>query len=190
MCTSCSHLLRYTCHNSLCPQMKINLKNLFGGRQALRRFRFSKFLVPFLLSRRYAQLRRPTGWKQNPTGGLSLFGRVISTFLFKDGMTIQNKGKVFQKGTGSKIASPILSGTSFLVLYSAAVLLEKETLSDLFSLQNVAAVNKANKMPSWGRNRWKWILNQYENQCKVNSFCIWSLEIESWLHGSQGKFHH
>lgn len=49
-------------------------------------------------------------------------------------MTIQNKGKVFHKGTESKMVSPILSGTSFLVLYSAAVLLGKKRPYQIFSL--------------------------------------------------------
>lgn len=64
-------------------------------------------------------------------------------------MAIENKRKVFHSGTESKMVSPTLSGIYFLVLYSATVRLEKETVSDFLSLQNVAAVNKANKEKEW-----------------------------------------
>ena len=158
------------------------------------RFKFSTFLILFLLSEKISTAQETNRWKQNHTGDLCLFRKVISTFLFKE--VIEEKkmvwpyrirGKVFHNGTESKMVSPILSGTSFLVLYSAAVLLEKETVPDLFSLQNVAAVNKANKTPTWRRNGWKWILKQYKNQWQVNSSCVWSLEVKSWLYGSRGN---
>jgi len=69
-------------------------------------------------------------------------------------MAIHSKRKVCHNGVESKMVSPIQSGTPFLVLHSPTVL-EKEIISNLFTLPNVAAVNKANKMPTWRRNRWK-----------------------------------
>lgn len=62
--------------------------------------------------------------------------------------------------------SLILSQTSFLDLYSQ--LFEKQTVSDLFSLQNVAAVNKANKVPTWTRKGWKYILDKVGKQACMN----------------------
>lgn len=75
----------------------------------------------------------------------------------KDGMAKEDNGKIFHKDKDmkSKMISPILTGASVLVLYSAVVLLEKETLPDLFCLQNITAVNNANKMPTQKRIEWK-----------------------------------
>lgn len=72
-------------------------------------------------------------------------------------MAKEDNGKIFHKDKDmkSKMISPILTGASVLVLYSAVVLLEKETLPDLFCLQNITAVNNANKMPTQKRIEWK-----------------------------------
>lgn len=49
----------------------------------------------------------------------------------------------------SKIIIPILSGAFFFSFcIQQQYFLKKETLTDLSSLQNVAAVNTANKMPA------------------------------------------